>query len=255
MDFPQRHLPLDPYFLGVLLGDGDFAGKHVGVAKPDPEIRALCEAEAARFGLRLRSRRRNTTSVTHFFSGQRFKPNPIAMALQQLGLRGLEGGRKFVPELYKVGSRTDRLAVLAGLLDTDGSLDKGGYDFVSKSRQLAEDVAFLARSLGLAATVRSRTSSCQGGFTGTYWRVRVWGDCTDLPLRIARKRPVPRLTPRNPLRTTFRLERVVRGPFIAFRVDGNSTYLLADFTLAQPPIPDAPEMSNPVTHPTVRLSP
>jgi len=88
-------------------------------------------------------------------------------ALDQLRLWGVGGHEKFVPEAYKWASAQDRLSVLQGLMDTDGTRDyrRGtGAEFYSHSRQLAEDVAFLARSLGGSARVRSKRDG---------WRVAV----------------------------------------------------------------------------------
>lgn len=60
---------------------------------------------------------------------------------------------KHIPHVYKTASRQDRLELLAGIVDTDGFLGNGYYDLTLKQVQLANDVAFLARSLGLAAYV------------------------------------------------------------------------------------------------------
>ena len=63
-----------------------------------------------------------------------------------LGTRDDNG---FIPDAYKCGSREVRLQVLAGLIDTNGSIDRNGFDYIAKSKQLSEDVTFIARSVGL----------------------------------------------------------------------------------------------------------
>ena len=77
------------------------------------------------------------------------QPNPLRTALEALQLSGLPSDRKFVPRLYLEAARVHRLDLLRGLLDTDGRVERrGGVRFSTSSRQLADDVAELVRSLG-----------------------------------------------------------------------------------------------------------
>jgi replicative DNA helicase len=77
------------------------------------------------------------------------QPNPLRTALEALGLSGLPSDRKFVPRLYLEASRERRLDLLRGLLDTDGWVERwGSVRLSTSSRQLADDVAELVRSLG-----------------------------------------------------------------------------------------------------------
>ncbi len=225
-------LPLDPYFLGVLLGDGEFNGS-VSVCKPDAEIHQELEAQAAQFGLCVKAFGVGTSQVYRLTSGMRGgATNPLLEILNRLNLRHKGSAEKFVPEMYKTACRESRLALLAGLMDTDGSRAPGGYDFISKSPQLSADVAFLARSVGLAAYVAECTKSCQGGFTGTYYRVSISGDARIIPCRIERKRHAePRRQVKDVLRTGFSIETVGNGEYFGFTLDGDGRYLLDDFTV------------------------
>ena len=76
-------------------------------------------------------------------------------ALRELALDGVSCKNKFVPNIYKFGSIDQRIALLQGLLDSDGTIDKEGrrIRFSNTSKQLAEDVAELVRSLGGYATI------------------------------------------------------------------------------------------------------
>ena len=78
------------------------------------------------------------------------QPNPLRTALQALQLSGLTSERKFVPRCYLEAGRAARLELLRGLLDTDGRVEQrsGSVRFSTASRQLADDVAELVRSLG-----------------------------------------------------------------------------------------------------------
>jgi len=223
-------LPIDPYFLGVMLGDGILT-RTVGVCKPDPEIKAAVAREAQRWGLRISLDQAGTTSEVQKLVGVPGKPNPLVNALRALGLHGADSGSKFIPNDFKTASRDERLELLAGLVDTDGSLAGGGYDFVSKSRQLSEDVAFLARSLGLAAYVAECQKSAQTGAVGTYHRVTISGDCSVVPCRIPRRRAPPRRQVKDVLRTGFSVEPLDADDFFGFTLDGDQRYLLDDFTV------------------------
>lgn len=86
------------------------------------------------------------------------KLNPLTHELRKLGLMGLGCSDKHVPQQYLLADIEQRLALLQGLCDTDGSVSRGlGVDFISSSKQLAEDTAFLARSLGGVCSIHPTT--------------------------------------------------------------------------------------------------
>ncbi len=226
-DFPAREAPLiDPYGFGVLLGDGRLAGS-VSVTTPDVEVVEALHAEAERHGLRIRTEQLAGNTVnTYYLVGQRGQPNTLVERLRQLGVYGCGASEKFLPATYKMGDRSVRLAVLAGLLDADGYLCRNTFEFCSRSRQLAEDVAFVARSLGFLATRREKMVDGV-----LYWRVYVSGDCERIPTRILRKQATARRQKKDQLRTGFTVHPLAVGPYIGFTVDGDHRYLLGDFTI------------------------
>jgi len=69
---------------------------------------------------------------------------------------------KFIPDIYKYASITQRISLLQGLMDTDGTVSNKGYgvSYSSSSKQLAEDVADLIRSLGGIASIRPKPTKC-----------------------------------------------------------------------------------------------
>ena len=115
--------------------------------------------------------------------------------------------------------------VLAGLIDTDGSLCKSGYDYITKSKRLAEDVVFICRSVGLAAYMNECKKSCQNGFTGNYYRVSISGDCSIIPCRCERKRSQARKQIKRVDVTGFSIEAVGSGDYFGFELDGDHLYL------------------------------
>jgi superfamily II DNA or RNA helicase len=185
--------PLDPYFLGAWLGDGrsDLA-------------QGVC-----------------VTTEDH----------RVLNMLRELFGNGLACDAKFIPREFKCASKEARLQLLAGLIDTDGSLHNSGFDFISKSSQLANDVAYVARSLGLAAYVRTCQKEDQNGTRGTYFRVGISGDCSIVPTRLPRKRAAKRTQRKDVLRTGFTVEPVGERDYYGFTLDGDGRFLLGDFTV------------------------
>src|SRR5690606_10778575 len=143
-------LPLDPYVYGVLLGDGSLGGENLSLSNPEPEIQARAAESAAALG---------TPSTLYKPSNGRcptlrfHRKGALANVLEQLGARA-HAADKYVHEDYLRADERTRRELLAGLLDTDGSPEPSAaaVEFCSASPRLAEDVAFLTRSLGGAAT-------------------------------------------------------------------------------------------------------
>ena len=228
VDFPDRDSPvLDPYFLGVILGDGCIV-RNVSVTTPDIEIVDDLYRFAARLGLRLRCEQlSNSEANSYFFVDDRDHHNALIGQLRGLGLFGKSSGQKFIPDEYRLGSREVRFAILAGLLDTDGHLMNGRcFEFVSKSRRLAEDVVFVARSLGFLATLREKEVKGR-----IYFRVHISGDLDEIPTRVLRKQAPPRKQKKNVLRCGFTAHPADEGEYFGFTVDGDHRYLMGDFTL------------------------
>jgi phosphate starvation-inducible PhoH-like protein len=147
VELEEREVPIEPYALGLLLGDGCITTSTTpSFSTGDPE---LAEAlEAALPGVQ-----------SH--RGGVIVANPVTAALRELRLAGTRSGTKFVPERYLYNGRDVRLAVLQGLLDTDGGpvTQKGRSSrirYTTCSNQLADDVVFLVRSLGGVAYRRTR---------------------------------------------------------------------------------------------------
>jgi hypothetical protein len=146
-------LPVDPYLLGLLLGDGSLSKHTPEFGSADPELLEAAEKlRPAGWGWMFAQDR----------TGCRwYRLNGSQPVLRELGLFGKRSWEKSVPGRYRWSAAEDRLALLQGLMDTDGSWAVGtGADFGSSSRQLAEDVAELGRSLGLRTSrVRERKTS------------------------------------------------------------------------------------------------
>lgn len=231
-------LPLEPYFLGLYLGDGTSAGSGcVAITTADPEIVQEVVRQAELFCLDVRPSFNDQKSCPSYYlsrpKGSGGK-NVLREVLKGLGLFGLTSGNKYIPQSYKTAPEANRWELLAGLLDTDGHLSKGcTFDYISKSRRLAEDVAFIARSLGLAAWVKPCRKGCQTGAVGTYYRVAIQGDTWKIPVRLPRKKASPKKRAgHDTRRVPFTIEPLAdEEDYYGFSLDGDSLYCLSDFTV------------------------
>jgi hypothetical protein len=224
---PNGKLPISPYFLGIWLGDGH--SNKATVTTMDREIVDAIYDEAGRFNLDVRRelQKNNRSSNYHITAGNRGGIcNDLIDAFSYLGLRSVSCGTKFIPHQYKCGSIEVRKETLSGLIDSDGSLTGNGYELTFKSRQLADDTAFICRSLGYSASIALKIVN-----DVTYYRVHAYGEMHELPVRLFRKFCNPRTQKKNPLVTGFSVHPVGKGDYYGFRLDCDHLYLTADFVI------------------------
>lgn len=143
--------PVDPYVLGLMLGDGCItqAARYV-----------TADQELAEEVLRHGAREHKPDSRNGLRSFGFPNASRTAQGLKRLHLIGKGAHDKAVPGMYLNASHETRLALLQGLMDTDGTADARGYvTFCSVSRKLAENVQHLARSLGAKATLSKKSAA------------------------------------------------------------------------------------------------
>ena len=177
--FAHQVFPISPYVLGALLGDGEFGKHHVGLASVDEWILNRVTREIAPLDARITrvgeiSYRLVGNGSMHSYPAK--KHSPVLHAVRILGLQGKTSDAKYIPEMYFHGMPSDRLALMQGLMDTDGTVDKrtGHASFCNTSRHLIDSVVHLAQSLGGIATVGcGKVSSYRGRAGLMYWRVSV----------------------------------------------------------------------------------
>ena len=155
-------LPVDPWVLGALIGDG-------GIGGATPILSTASEEMIERMHVRVGEGMRVTYAQGYDFrlantsfggrAGNGRKPNPVTVGLRELGLWGKGAHEKFIPPLYLTANRLARLNLLRGLLDTDGWVEKwGSVRFSTCSYRLAKDVLELVRSLGGWCTLNDKRS-------------------------------------------------------------------------------------------------
>lgn len=229
VEFPPQAVTLDPYYLGLWLGDGTQSSSQI--TKPDAEVEEFISGYASSMGFRFKKDARPGKCASyHVGPGRKWDrqaDSPLKW-LRELGLTA----QKHIPWNYKRNSRECRLKLLAGLLDTDGHLTKDGcsYDWISCHRILAEDMAWLCRSLGLAAYMKPCIKGCNGR-SGLYYRLSISGDTSAIPCLIPRKQAKPRRQKKDALVTGFSVDAVPAQPYYGFMLDGDGLFLLGDFTV------------------------
>lgn len=180
---PMAELPLDPYLLGVLLGDGSLLTGTPRFTSNDSEIVGRV-ANALPDGVRVTTQ----GSDVHFaLSGAPGAArNPVATKVKELGLYGLRSPEKFVPREYLEGSVEQRLEMLRGLMDTDGTASRNGHaSFSTTAPGLRDAVQYLTRSLGGIARVNDVPMS--GKMRRPAWRVSVSMPPSLNPFALTRK--------------------------------------------------------------------
>lgn len=204
VEFAPKPLEIDPYLLGLLLGDGCFVAGTPRISTNDSEVvKSIAAVLPANVSIR------HLKGCDYTLSFQKFKPNPLTKSLRELGLMGRLSNAKFIPSPYLLASISDRVSLLQGLMDSDGTPSGASSEFCTVSDSLAAGVKFLAQSLGgTAVSVRHQTGCTH---KGTYrkgqlsWRIRVsLPDCI-APFRLARKMS------KMEVRTKYPVKRAIRS--------------------------------------------
>lgn len=212
----------DPYILGLLLGDGTLTGHYTTVYTVEKEIINYLE----KHGWHIYKYEAQNTTMCQFFK-EDFR-----------GVLGrVSGVDKEVPEELLMADQESRLAVLQGLMDTDGHHDKppkGGCGFTNKSKQLCKDVVYLVRSLGGKAKlhkVERGERMCKGYKTdGKYYKVNVSHLGKFNPFRLTRKKKLVNPNQGNNTLGIKSIEKVKNSDGVCFEVDHPShLYVVQDF--------------------------
>lgn len=228
----EYSLPLTPYFLGIFLGDGSYSHEAVTITSMDEEILSYFKLEADWNFCSVRRSNNGSKADTLWIKHDKKKNHktPIHQILIMLGLNQKTSEFKFIPQVYKTASRKDRLELLAGLIDTNGSWGKSGYDYISKSEKLLDDIVFLARSLGFSASKLQCRKSDQHGTWGTYYRTYIGGNgLEEIPVKLKRKKANKPIQRKDALVTGFSYEILPVDDYYGFELDQDYLYLTGDF--------------------------
>jgi hypothetical protein len=220
--------PLTPYLAGAYLGDGYRHRSKLTLSDSEiiDELREFCSSNS----YKLHETAEPGCTGCAISTGPGKGGNPVRRWILD---NDFVGQGKRIPDPLKRGSIQQRLEVLAGILDTDGCVSNNCFDITLKEKRFADDVAFVARSLGLAVNVQECQKTIKSlGFTGTYHRVTISGDTDKVPTRVARKQCGPRKQIKNALNTGIKVESVGIDDYYGFALEGpDRLYLMGDFTV------------------------
>ncbi len=164
LTLPDVDLPIAPYFFGLWLGDGNSRNNQITTADPD----LITERE--KDGYTVRSLSNQYLYAVDDENGKavhRWQPG-MTGRLRTLGVRR----NKHIPTLYLRASEQQRRALLAGLLDTDGTVSHtGAVEFTNTNQQLVQDMYELVCSLGFRPTLRQGNAKCNGKDCGPKWTI------------------------------------------------------------------------------------
>ena len=143
LEIEKQEVFVDPYTMGAILGDGNiYPNGCVGFTTADEEILSYLQC----------------SEIVSYEAKYHYGLSGLCQHLRFYGLDGKVSDTKFIPKEYLFNSYQVRLDVLCGLMDTDGYVDKrcGVPEYTTVSKQLAEDVAYLVRSIGGQAKIKTK---------------------------------------------------------------------------------------------------
>jgi len=226
------------------------------VAEIDPEIKQYVQEYAGKLGLIATEQKCGSAAVKIWRISRARRGsvkgkfgaiphNPLTERLRNLGVTGKDSINKHIPDLYKANSRDVRLRILAGIVDSDGTCCKKGLSISTKSRRLASDIVFLARSLGFAAYAKPIFYAKSKRPDLPNWQIGLSGDLEVIPTLLPRKQcrrrrflspsqDQPLSSSRNAkdvLKVGVRVDPCGIGEFYGFELDGDQLFVLGDFTV------------------------
>lgn len=217
VEYQEQEVKIDPYFLGLLLGDGTLGSATRNKISFTSAIQDIKEySNILNFKYKTFDDRHHSIECSN-----------IKSHLQELDLYDKRSHTKFIPDLYKYNSKRVRLELLKGLMDTDGTCeDNGNSSYTTVSERLAQDVLFLVRSLGINCNLNISSNSY-----GLVYNIRIY---TDTPIfKLSRKYGKQKITKNRAFKTGIRkIEYIGKKRAKCVTVDSQDhCYLIGDFVV------------------------
>ena len=238
VDFEEKELPLDPYFVGAYLGDGTSVreyGAKISINVNDHEIKEAVEETCRKEGWKLTGPYFNGVSTQcaqwHIIKGKEDAETPYRVIR-----RVCQGDTPYKTILhnYLTASREDRLQLLAGLIDTDGCYyaPKHVLQFSNTNEDILKGVQFLANSLGLKTSMQAGHQNSHA--KSQCYLILITGPIHIIPTRLKRKQ-IPQKAWQGEtmgrVGDSFKLEPIGKGEYFGFTLKEEPHCLLGDFTI------------------------
>lgn len=161
VNYPSKNLPIDPYFLGLIIGNGSTRNRSLTISTEDEEIVDYLYSLNDNDICIKYVERKNKISYDYAIRKTNNKPHKYISQLRKMNLMEKYSYEKFIPKNYLYSSIEQRISLLQGLMDTDGNIHNNVISYYTTSEQLAIDVQELCHSLG----IRTRLSEKQSYYT------------------------------------------------------------------------------------------
>lgn len=221
VEFSPKPTPVDPYMVGLWLGDGVVGLPRIATSHPEiiSYLEQFCEDNGGRL---TQYEKREGACPSWGLVGFAAGNNPLGDFFNNECYRDDE---KRIPISYLRNTRQVRLRLLAALIDTDGYSQNKHYEIITRYVGLSEDIKYLCRSLGFRVGCGTKYVDDR-----PYYRLTIYPDCA-IPVRVGYKEKEP-FTRRSPAaHATFRVESLGDGEYFGITLDKDHLYLLGDFTV------------------------
>jgi len=176
-------------------------------------------------------------------NGKIYASEEIKISFKEM-LRAIDVlNNKHIPKSYMQDSESNRLQLLAGLLDTDGSLNKkkgkpSSYEITQVRKDLAYQIHELTQGLGLSSIINYKATSMKRDdgsyYKGEAYRVMIYGDLYRIPCKIERKiaeKSDFHINRRNPMHRGFKVKPIGEGTYCGIQISGDGLFMLDDYTV------------------------
>lgn len=233
VDFDEKPLPIEPYFMGLWLGDGHSYSQRI--TNTDPEVIAYLQDYADSMECELVTyEQENRTNNYSIVKRNKAISESFYTDIQK-ELRALNVlTNKHIPQDFLINSKENRLQLLAGIIDSDGyyASEFNCFEIVQKNEAFAKQIKFLCDSLGFRTSLKKKKASIKStGFEGEVYRLRVFGNLNIVPTKIERKKARDGKAIVDWRVTGISVELDKEDDYYGFEIDGNRLFLLEDMTV------------------------
>lgn len=229
LDLPEADLPVPPYTFGAWLGDG--ASSRASIVCADKDLAIIEQVIADGVPVKKYKRWGDKAPEYGLTTGTRNtkdRRTSVHKALRDMGALN----NKHIPTPYLRASIGQRMALLQGLMDTDGYVSKAGQcEIVTVRKILHDNILELLRSLGYKPTTKNDRASVNGKDCGPCYRIQFWAfddnPCFRLQRKAERLKPAPGRTTRSQTRHITDVIPVDSVPVKCVQVDSKSNLFLA----------------------------
>lgn len=230
--FPYIPVAINPYFLGLWLGDGD--STRLDIANEDTEVLSWLSDN---YEGTIRNLKQSDTCKVFHISKSTHVYNRL---FSEYNLYN----NKHIPQDYKVNAPEVQLQVIAGLIDTDGTYNskKNFFEITQRydRKHILDDIKFMCECNGLKCSMTSRIGT--GKKKGVlHYRLRISGDLSVIPTKIIRKKGIRAISYKSRRcwnDYTFKVEPYKVDEYYGFTVDRNHLFVLGDLTITHNTFPN-----------------